>query len=200
MAPDLRALAIEAPQPVVGAYDGESVTVAGGRTIVRIVSSEFAQRALELVDNYGTREEDLGCTEGLLDRAGEVLLGPYMRDIGHATTVFLMCPFGANKGMFHVWDRYWNLRGVEHEAECRLYVCAGVLLPNLFTQLHTCHGREGCALVGTVGWRAVIAEKEASERRAKVREVLRRAARRDMFVMRAKAIVWRPGGRLAERQ
>jgi hypothetical protein len=48
MEPNLRLLAVNAPEPIVFAEDRRSVSVAGGSIIVRLASDAEAQRAMEL--------------------------------------------------------------------------------------------------------------------------------------------------------
>jgi hypothetical protein len=198
MAPDLRLLAVNAPEPVVVAEDHKMVSVSGGRTIVRLASEEEARRALELA--IWDPEEDDGCYPGhiswdLSDEEQEVL-GPYIpTGAGGAMTVFAVCPNGANKGMLRQWDRRWTTkRGVEREVECLLFVAAGVIVPNLLAGLHSIKDRQSDVLLSTVC--DATEEAVAMEERAQAMHRLRGEGVRNLLVKHVKQIGWRPGGNL----
>lgn len=131
MEPDLRLLAVNAPEPIVFAEDGRSVSVAGGSIIVRLASDAKAQRAMELPgaiwgQEDGSEEDgNLGFIAGARNGEEQEVLGAILpMETESATRVFVVCPNSANKGIRYLWTRRWTPRGVIHESECRLNVTA----------------------------------------------------------------------------
>jgi hypothetical protein len=77
----------------------------------------------------------------------EVLRKYIPLEAGGATKVFVLCPNGANRGMFYDWTRRWTVRGNTRSVECSLFVVGGALVPNLLDGLHSCEGNEGGVLL-----------------------------------------------------
>jgi hypothetical protein len=199
MNPDLRLLAVNAPEPVVVAEDHKMVSVEGGKTIVRLASEEEVRRALEL-DIWNDFDEEDGCSPGYvggdLAEDEQKVLGPYIpTEAGGATSVFVVCPNRANKGMLRNWDRRWTAKGgVEREVECLLFVAAGVIIPNLLAGLHSIRDRQSDVLLSTV--HDTTEEAKRMEERAQAIHRLRGEGARNLLVKHVKQIAWRPGGDL----
>jgi hypothetical protein len=199
MAPDLQLLAVNAPKPVTVAEDQKMVSVSGGSTILCLASEEEARRALELGVWDDSEEEDgryPGHISWDLSEKEQQVLGPYIpTEAGGATTVFVVCPNGANKGVLRRWDRRWTTkRGVERKVECLLFVAAGVIVPSLLAGLHSIKDGQSDVLLSTV----CDATEEAlgMEERAQAFHRLREKGVRNLLVKHVKQIAWRPEGNL----